>query len=530
MKLYPEIFFKRYVLFQITFFFIFAVSFSQTPEEKNLIRKAQEQAFNAPDETIKIVGHLAKKTNTDIEKAQINLLLKDSYLTKGDYNKAAIALYEAGKEISSLPDSLQFEIFLEKAKLSGKMHLYKQFNNYVTSSRIVIDRLGNKTVAQPMLLQLKLEEINIDIQRQLYSRALGAIEKEEQKSEKIISANSSLREGFALAKGRSLKGLEKFDESEKYLLKVLSSYKEKKHANILQEVNVLNRLGDLYFQKKEYNKAIATLTTSLKKARKIDNSYLLEDIYNHLAVNYLALNDKAEHQSSNKKFITFLTLNEEKDNEAVNSLFNLAGEEEEANYFIAESRYESYIYAGLGVLVLIFAFGNVLYFRNKAKRRRLKEIISYLEIINNVSVKPEAEKKEANKKLVIPTETEQTILTKLKRFENSIKYTSKDMSLATLAAQLDINTKYLSEVINKHYQDNFNTYINKLRINFIIEKLKNEPEYLNYKISYLAEVSGFSSHSSFATVFKSITGIAPTTFIDFLGKGVESELYENEAK
>lgn len=81
------------------------------------------------------------------------------------------------------------------------------------------------------------------------------------------------------------------------------------------------------------------------------------------------------------------------------------------------------------------------------------------------------------------------------------------MSLAVLAGQLDTNTKYLSEVINKHYNMNFNSYINKLRINFIVAKLKSDPSFINYKISYLAEACGFSSHSSFATVFKSITGI-----------------------
>jgi AraC-like DNA-binding protein len=32
----------------------------------------------------------------------------------------------------------------------------------------------------------------------------------------------------------------------------------------------------------------------------------------------------------------------------------------------------------------------------------------------------------------------------------------------------------------------------------------------------LAENCGFASHSSFATVFKSVTGISPVKFIDFL--------------
>ena len=60
--------------------------------------------------------------------------------------------------------------------------------------------------------------------------------------------------------------------------------------------------------------------------------------------------------------------------------------------------------------------------------------------------------------------------------------TEKDISLAVLAGQLDSNTKYLSEIINTHYNVNFNTYINKLRINYIIEKLKTDPNFINYKI------------------------------------------------
>jgi AraC-like DNA-binding protein len=56
---------------------------------------------------------------------------------------------------------------------------------------------------------------------------------------------------------------------------------------------------------------------------------------------------------------------------------------------------------------------------------------------------------------------------------------------------------------------------------------------MNYKISYLAETCGFSSHSTFATIFKSITGITPITFIELLKKEKEEGItsnsdYENE--
>ena len=101
------------------------------------------------------------------------------------------------------------------------------------------------------------------------------------------------------------------------------------------------------------------------------------------------------------------------------------------------------------------------------------------------------------------------------------------MSLPLLAGQFETNTKYLSEIINNHYNDNFNTFINRLRINYIIEKLKSDPNYINYKISYLAEDCGYSSHSSFATVFKSIVGMSPVTFINLIKEEREEKL-QNE--
>ena len=87
-----------------------------------------------------------------------------------------------------------------------------------------------------------------------------------------------------------------------------------------------------------------------------------------------------------------------------------------------------------------------------------------------------------------------------------------------LSAQMGVNTKYLSEVINNNKGKNFNGYINELRINHIAHLLKTDSTYLNYKVSYLAEYSGFSSHSAFTTIFKSVTGMSPNTYIQEISK------------
>ncbi|WP_222165848.1 helix-turn-helix domain-containing protein [Edaphocola aurantiacus] len=119
-------------------------------------------------------------------------------------------------------------------------------------------------------------------------------------------------------------------------------------------------------------------------------------------------------------------------------------------------------------------------------------------------------------------ETMQKLLQSLDEFEAGTLFTDRNMSLSYLATHINTNTKYLSRVINQHKQKDFNGYINELRVNYIIVQLNSDPVWRKYKISTLADEAGFSSHSKFATVFKSITGLSPSLFIQYLEKEVQS--------
>ncbi|RZJ33837.1 MAG: helix-turn-helix domain-containing protein [Chryseobacterium sp.] len=68
--------------------------------------------------------------------------------------------------------------------------------------------------------------------------------------------------------------------------------------------------------------------------------------------------------------------------------------------------------------------------------------------------------------------------------------------------------------MNKHKGKNFNNYLNELRVNYIVEKMMQNPEYLQYKTSYLAEEAGFASRTTFTTIFKNVTGKSPSQFVD----------------
>jgi AraC-like DNA-binding protein len=121
--------------------------------------------------------------------------------------------------------------------------------------------------------------------------------------------------------------------------------------------------------------------------------------------------------------------------------------------------------------------------------------------------------------LSIPKDTENRILKDLALLESKEAfYLSKEINLSYLSVALKTNSKYLSVIINKHKGKDFNNYINELRINHVIKKLQSDSDYLSYKISYLSEQVGFSSHSKFTAAFKNVTGISPSAFIANLKK------------
>ena len=171
--------------------------------------------------------------------------------------------------------------------------------------------------------------------------------------------------------------------------------------------------------------------------------------------------------------------------------------------------------------------GVLFYFRQRKKQDKVRyeAIIKKLRVENSIeSVQENLKSEELNETVeieiqatsVLSDDKEIEILNGLAKFEEKNKFRDVNLSLSSLASSLKTNRTYLSEVIKKNKGKNFNAYINELRINYIVRKLYNNPEYLNYKISYLAEDCGFVSHSSFATIFKSVLGISPSTFIQNL--------------
>ncbi|NDV44771.1 helix-turn-helix domain-containing protein [Muricauda sp. 40Bstr401] len=122
------------------------------------------------------------------------------------------------------------------------------------------------------------------------------------------------------------------------------------------------------------------------------------------------------------------------------------------------------------------------------------------------------------------------ILTKLNRLEDEAFFLNPKCSLRSLADLLQTNQKYLSQVINHEKKSNFNNYINELRINHLLNRLLEDKEYRNSKLTYIATTSGFNNLNTFYSAFKKRLGILPSYFIEKLNEEDESSQWESEGE
>ena len=120
------------------------------------------------------------------------------------------------------------------------------------------------------------------------------------------------------------------------------------------------------------------------------------------------------------------------------------------------------------------------------------------------------------------------LLEKLKKFEENKDFNQKGLTIQKLAAQLETNSIYLSQVIKEYRGMTFNKYVTNLRIRNITYLLYEKRIYLNYTIESLAKECGIASRQNFSDLFYEINGIRPTDFIRKRKKQLENKA-DNES-
>ncbi|MDV3567990.1 AraC family transcriptional regulator [Elizabethkingia anophelis] len=308
------------------------------------------------------------------------------------------------------------------------------------------------------------------------------------------------------------------DKAEEYFLKTLSySHSVPYYFNTIA-ADAYDSVSLFYFFKKDYKSSIKYSQKVLKVERKNSNPRMRLNAYENLKNSYEAIN-------SIPMQIKYLKLYSDLNDSisASNNQFIISHSENELD--LSKSK----VYSLKKELIAIVIVGAIivltirLYFyrRNKELKKNYLKLIKRLKVEELHYDNPKIENVDFisnSNGISLSSEKEQIIIKKLASFESSEKFLKKNITLSYLAHQLNTNHKYLSQIINKYKDQNFNSYINHLRIKYIVDKLYNDPLYKEYKISYLAEECGYSSPQVFINAFKKETGMTPSYFISNLKK------------
>lgn len=189
----------------------------------------------------------------------------------------------------------------------------------------------------------------------------------------------------------------------------------------------------------------------------------------------------------------------------------------------------------LFAVIAIIAFLSVLFWKQKRKlsdawKELYKRNLSLLEAerhytgrISGLENRLKEVEKDCRESATGPAiQSRKLLITKERRDEltdrisdvmkNPEFYCDPECSIDRLAAAIESNARYVSEVINDEYGMNFRAFLNKYRIKEAMRRLEDIDNYGNLTIKAIAESVGYKSQATFISVFTKETGLKPSLY------------------
>ncbi len=310
-------------------------------------------------------------------------------------------------------------------------------------------------------------------------------------------------------------------QAKSYLIKATPIIENKENTHKIQELEIYYLAKALFaYQKHDKNEAKNYFKLGLNEAKRRNDKDKFVLITEEL------LKTDINFQNNKLIFETYI----DSQNTKAGEIEKVVGKDE---YHKTEliKRSKSYISSLIASILIVAILSLMLIYFYKRKNKRLKEKIDKIvaEYTANVQSKQkdstfiDNKSTEIKKSISISKETEQYLLQKIEQFEKGNDFTEKSFTMAKMAALMDSNAMHINYVLQRYRGKTFSDYINELKINYIVQLLIKNPQYLNYKISYLSDLAGFSNHSRFTQIFKKELGISPSEFIS----GLESKNKQN---
>ncbi|AXG68192.1 DNA-binding transcriptional regulator ChbR [Kordia sp. SMS9] len=408
-------------------------------------------------------------------------------------------------------------------------------NNYIARIK---DRTGNQLEA------LKIHQKNTqfakknikELKNATYLRSLYALAFTHKNSRNIDSASYYNNLGLELSDEFNIEKMKPYFNMNEgvvmYLKKEYDSAKFRIESSkeSFKKTNDLPNLSEAYFYLGKIAYDQSYKNEAIKYFKKVDTIFSeINDLFPELRENYLLLRSYYKQQKNLKKQLLYtekltkidsiLNSNNMYISDYLKNEFDIPkiiSEKEDLIQRLKKTNKSktTYIYIGVAFILLVIVF---FYRRQQIFKKRFEKLLYDSKENRNNAI--EINKIEKQKSLLdVPKELVEIILGGLKSFEANKGFLDSSIKLSTLAKLLDTNTNYLSKTINYYKGKNINAYLNELRVEYAIEKLKEDKKFRNYTIKAIAREVGFKSSETFSKTFYKKTGIYPSYFIKQLDK------------
>lgn len=466
--------------------------------------------------------HTAKN---DLQKIRSLMLISDMYHRMANRDSSIHYTLRA-ERIAVRTDN-----YLWQARIYGVLSTQHRETGLLTAGRRyvqkgleVIEKIDNPQAVNQFKGQSFQELGYYDVEEGDFSAAMANFKRAEPF---LVGLTDSVVRFIALAQNDERIGfchleLGAVDSAAFYYRRALASDEAASQANTPIKGFIYNGLGRVHLDGKQFDLADSCFRQALTIAEATDFPNLKISVYETLAKYYELTGDDASRRQYTEKYLAAMQESTARHKRYADRLLTRA-----QHQLVALAASRNTLVVTVSALLIAAGLALGIYVRKqRANGKRYRAMIRELRSVRpdtptNGNGQAVASPSLDREKDPMPESTKQELLSKLERFESSQQFTDRNISIAVLAGKMKTNTKYLSYIINNYRNKDFNSYVNELRINYIIGKMDNDSRYLNYKISYLAEECGFATHSQFATVFKHITGLSPSTFIQYRKKEVK---------
>ncbi len=337
--------------------------------------------------------------------------------------------------------------------------------------------------------------------------------------EAVLYKDTIMKSYFAMGEGINQYSKGNYTATIDSIKKVLEN---KNNIDISNQVFSNFYLGRSFLKLKNEEKAI-------KYFKKVDSIYQtiqdiepkFREVYIELIKYYKNLNNKEKQlEYINKLLVKDSILNRNYKYLSKNIFKKydtpeLLADKERLILDLEDKNKKSSIYIKYLLTLVFILLGIIAYFYNRQRKfkKRFKELINKSNHYKDTITKVNNDDKDLFKEIGVPEEIIESTLSNLKIFIEKEKYLDKKINLQTLSKELKTNTAYLSKIINHFEKKNFSNYISSLRVNYAIQRLKEDQQFRKYAIKAIASDVGFKSTESFSKAFYKETGIYPSFFI-----------------